>query len=83
MADLVTLMENIAKAIRLKTGNNEKINAQDFPQKIQEIETNKEIGKNLIINNNSISVIEPTIIAPIKVSLFSQKTVNTTIFLEE
>lgn len=39
MADLKTLMEDIARAIRLKTGTNEKINAQDFPQKIREIET--------------------------------------------
>ena len=37
MADLKTLMEDIARAIRLKTGNSDKINAQDFPQKIREI----------------------------------------------
>lgn len=37
MADLKTLMEDIARAIRLKTGNSDKINAQDFPQKIKEI----------------------------------------------
>ena len=39
MADLKTLMEDIARAIRLKTGVSDKINAQDFPQKIREIET--------------------------------------------
>lgn len=46
MVDLVTLMNNIANAIRLKTNTEEKINAQDFPQKIQDIEvgrTNKPI----------------------------------------
>lgn len=37
MADLKTLMEDIARAIRLKTGVSDKINAQDFPQKIKEI----------------------------------------------
>lgn len=37
MADLKTLMEDIARAIRLKTGVGDKINAQDFPQKIREI----------------------------------------------
>lgn len=37
VADLKTLMEDIARAIRLKTGNSDKINAQDFPQKIKEI----------------------------------------------
>lgn len=41
MADLKTLMEDIARAIRLKTGISNKINAQDFPQKIREIETEK------------------------------------------
>ena len=41
MADLKTLMEDIAKAIRLKTGVSDKINAQDFPQKIKEIEGKK------------------------------------------
>ena len=37
MADLKTLMEDIARAIRLKTRVSDKINAQDFPQKIREI----------------------------------------------
>ena len=40
MADLKTLMEDIARAIRLKTGVSDKINAQDFPQKIREIGNN-------------------------------------------
>ena len=37
MADLVTLMEDIARAIRTRTGSDEKINAQNFPQAIRNI----------------------------------------------
>lgn len=42
--DLVTLMEDIARAIRMKHGFNEKINAQDFPQKIKEIPQQGSVG---------------------------------------
>ena len=39
--NLVNLFKDIAKAIRLKTGINDKIKAQDFPQKIKEIPQEK------------------------------------------
>ena len=58
MADLKTLMEDIARAIRLKTGNSDKINAQDFPQKIREIETGGTIQKNTDVKGN-INIITP------------------------
>lgn len=49
MADLKTLMEDIARAIRLKTGASDKINAQDFPQKIKEIGDNGNTSASLNI----------------------------------
>lgn len=49
MADLKTLMEDIARAIRLKTGVSDKINAQDFPQKIREIGNNGDTSVSLNI----------------------------------
>ena len=49
MADLKTLMEDIARAIRLKTGVGDKINAQDFPQKIREIGENGKTSMSLNI----------------------------------
>ena len=74
MADLKALMEDIARAIRLKTGVSDKINAQDFPQKIREIEagslknTNKDltiiVSKDIYLNidtekNNNIILSVP------------------------
>ena len=41
-SNLVNLFEDIAQAIRSKTGNSDKINAQNFPQKIREIGENSE-----------------------------------------
>jgi hypothetical protein len=60
--DLVTLMGSIAEAIRAKTGSTEKINAQDFPQKINEIKgspTEKGNYKEIIYNeNNTVTLID-------------------------
>lgn len=39
-SNLVNLFEDIARAIRSKTGNSDKINAQNFPQKIRDIKLN-------------------------------------------
>lgn len=47
--NLVKLFSNIAEAIRLKTGNNEKIKAQDFPQKIKEIGNDSDVSVSLNI----------------------------------
>ena len=40
-SNLVDLFKDIAQAIRSKTGNSDKINAQNFPQKIREIPQEK------------------------------------------
>lgn len=55
MVDLVTLMNNIANAIRLKTNTEEKINAQDFPQKIQDIEIGK-TNKSIDLESSVITI---------------------------
>ena len=47
--NLVNLFKDIAQAIRLKTGVSDKINAQDFPQKIREIGNNGNTGASLNI----------------------------------
>ena len=58
MADLKTLMEDIARAIRLKTGVSDKINAQDFPQKIREIEIGEK-KEQLKFNISTVEIITP------------------------
>ena len=48
-SNLVDLFKDIAQAIRSKTGNSDKINAQNFPQKIREIGNNGNTGASLNI----------------------------------
>ena len=55
VSDLKTLMEDIARAIRFKTGVSDKINAQDFPQKIREIGDNSNTSALLNIAYGDIS----------------------------
>ena len=50
-SNLVDLFKDIAQAIRSKTGNSDKINAQSFPQKIREIpQEKKEAGTTIKVS---------------------------------